>query len=235
MRKFWICTLLLSACLGCTPAVERTGSPSASTASTLDTEPYDCVMVLPIDVSGSMASLMKPGAKGLEFANTAINTYFHSRLGNNDLLVVSQLSGNRQAVVWQGAPRSLREDFSKFGDLGDAVLSQSNSAGSRIWDGLSDSLEIVMTDPRCWNDRTKVVLIVLSDMENTLIDSYSSERRLKDNLKALSKHGGICGLYFVSNEEVVRWRKNMREAGFKDHQYVVEPRAESKPRLPSFE
>ena len=68
-------------------------------------------------------------------------------MGNNDYLVVSQLSGNRQALLWQGSPRQLRNEFTNIGEWAKFMDKKSDIAGSRIWDGLSDSLEIVMTDP----------------------------------------------------------------------------------------
>ena len=105
------------------------------------------MLIMPVDESGSFNDKRKPGGKGLEFANRTITHYFQNRLGNNDYLVVSQLSGNRQALLWQGSPRQLRNEFTNIGEWAEFMDKKSDIAGSRIWDGLSDSLEIVMTDP----------------------------------------------------------------------------------------
>src|SRR5947209_2637790 len=84
--------------VGCTPAQPERGD--APGEPTFNREPYDHVLVLLVDKSGSFRDLMKPGGKGLAFANDAVNHYFRDRAGMNDHLIVAQLSGNRQSVIW---------------------------------------------------------------------------------------------------------------------------------------
>lgn len=196
------------AAIGCTPVAEHTGK--VQSASPLTREAYDYVLIMPVDKSGSFQTLMKPGGKGLEFANRTITHYFQNRIGNNDYLVVSQLSANRQALLWQGSPRQLRTEFTDIGEWAEMLDKKAAEGGSRVWDGLSDSLEIVMTDPSMWNNHTKVILIGLTDMENNLVDSYTSEQRLLRNLKAFAQHGGVIGLYFVAPNECIRWRDSLQ-------------------------
>ena len=216
---------------GCTPVVQQTASDSSP--SPIGREPYDYALLVAVDKSGSFVSLMRPGGKGLEFLNDTITHYFHGRLGNNDCLIVTQLSGNRQALLWQGSPRQMRNEFSNSAEFSEFIEKKSDAAGSRIWDGISDTLELAMSDPNLWNGRTKLVLACLTDMENNLVDSYTAEKRLMDNLKAFAKKGGVVGLYFVGTAETTLWRKKLSECGFRD--FVVEPSIASTPRRLSFE
>lgn len=233
MRKSCIpiLSLMMAVCIGCTPATDQ--GPAAQAPNPLAREPFDHVLILSVDKSGSFYDLMKPGGKGLELANNTITHYFQNRLGNNDYLVVSQLSANRQSLLWQGSPRQLRSEFGNIGEWAEFVDKKSNSAGSRVWDGISDSLEIVMTDPSMWNAHTKVAYVGLTDMENNMVDNYTSEQRLMRNLKAFAKKGCVIGLYFVGTQETILWRQKLQECGFKD--FVVEPATSAKARFPSFE
>ena len=84
-----------------------------------------------------------------------------------------------------------------------------------------------------WNSHSRVVLVCLSDMENNVVDNYTSEQRLMRNLKEFAKKGGVIGLYFVGTRETIYWRQKLQEIGFKD--FVVEPATTAKPRFPAFE
>ncbi len=229
MRKF--CAFLLILAAGCTPATEKRGPEGGP--SPIDRDPYEYVLLVAVDKSSSFDTLMKPGGRGLEFLNDTVTHYFQNRLGSNDCLIVTQLSGNRQAVLWQGSPRQLRTEFSSSADLAEFIDKKSDVNGSRVWDGLSDTLELAMSDPNICNGRTKVVLVALTDMENNLVDTYTSEKRLMDNLKAFAKKGGVCGLYFVGTPETKIWRSKLAECGFRD--FVVEPSVAANPRRLSFE
>lgn len=225
----WLLTLLV----GCTPADTQDSPDSPAQPPILVREKYDTVLIMAIDRSGSFVSLMKPGAKGHEFMNRSIGHYFQKRNGCNDYLVVSLLGGTRQCVAWQGKPREMREDFTGIRDWEEFMEKNSDSRGSRIYDGLSDTLEIVMTDPSMWNDHTKVVLIGITDMENNLVDSYSTEGRLAQNLRAFGRKGGSVGLYFVRPDLAVEWRRKLQDYGVRN--FVVEPSTTARPMIPGFD
>ena len=226
----WVCCIL-AACVGCTPATqEQAGEPAASP---FNREPYDHVLILAVDESESFKDLMKPGGKGIEFANAAVEKYLSDRAGQNDYLVVTSMCGNFQSILWAGSPHTLREEFADIGVWAELLQRKADAKGSRIWDGLSDSLEMVMSDPTMWNSHTRVAVIAITDMQNNLVDNYTSQQRLETALKAFAKGGGVIGMYFVETQETIRWRQKLPTMGFKD--FVVSPAAESKPHLPSFE
>ncbi len=228
---FLVLLIVSAALVGCTPVADK-GGPDA-TPSPLAREPYDYALLVAVDKSGSFDALMKPGGKGLAFLNDTVDHYFRGRLGNNDCLIVTQLSGNRQAILWQGSPKQLRTEFASSTDWAEFLDKKAAGGGSRVWDGLSDTLELAMTDPYIWNGKTKVVLIGITDMENNLVDSYTAEKRLTDNLKAFAAKGGTAGLYFVGVNETTLWRRKLGECRFRD--FVVEPSVAANPRRPSFE
>ncbi len=234
MRRLLLLNLLLLALIcGCTRV--GTDTDVDDDVGKITTEPYETVLILMYDRSGSMVEFNKPGGKGFEVGNRLVRKFLMGRAGGNDLLVIGQLSGNKQVICWQGSPRAMREDDLTERELGDAVIRDGDNGGSRLWDGLSDVLELSMRDKRIWNGKTKVILAAMTDLENTLVDSYSSEKRIKDNLKAFAKGGGAAAFYFVKLSEMPRWTKIVDDSGFRPGRFVVAHDRVPHPDMPSFE
>jgi hypothetical protein len=225
--------LLITGCTRATPGGSGVPEPNDAPESPLARDQYDYVLLIAVDKSTSFVDLMKPGGRAFEFMNKTISSYFHHRISNNDYLIVSVLSGSRQSIVWTGAPGAIRADFTKMSDFGEFLDQKSDAAGSRIWDGLADCLDLAMSDPTIWNPRTRVIMIALTDMECNLVDNYTSEQRLLTAFKKFADHGGQVGLYFVGQRETFEWRTKLRECGFKNP--IVEPATTTQPPLPNFE
>lgn len=227
-----ITIILLTTIVGCTPVGPNAGASSDQPiVSPLTRDQFDQVLVVLIDKSESFKDLMRKDGAGTRFLYDSVDHYFQARLTNNDILIVAQMSGNRQALLWQGSPIHLRQRFNGPAELSDELEKKSAPGGSRIYDAISDSIELILSDPSMIKSR--LCFIVLSDMEQTLQDNYSTNQRLDQNLTALAKRGGVLGLYFVSTAECTKWRQKLTQFGFKD--FVVEPSIHERPRLPSWE
>jgi hypothetical protein len=195
-------------------------------------EQYENVLVVLVDESGSFKELMKPDGAATKFLYDTVDHYFQARLASDqDLLIVAQLSGNRQALLFQGSPRDFRQRYSSAATFSQELERRSSGGGSRIYDGISDSIEFILNDPNLAT--AHLCLIILSDMEQNLQDGYTTNQRLENNLKAFVQRKGVMGIYFAEPQECIKWRQKLQKLSMRD--FVVEASIHENPRRPKFE
>jgi len=199
-------------------------APDESVVS--DGRDYDRVVVVGIDLSGSFLDLMAEKGKAWEFLLRVIDRYL--RGNGNEKLILVQLSGNSDALIWDGTPSQLRKDFSDQEAFRRFLISKANTSASRLHDGITDALEYLTALPGI-TAKSKCALLVLSDMD----DNHSapdSERRLVQALTDFGKRGGSVGMYFVDQPFVSKWRTNLKSSVKNS---VVASRIEAQPPMPS--
>jgi hypothetical protein len=194
-----------------------------------DGREYERVVVVGIDLSGSFLPLMADQGKAWEFLQKVLAIYLRGN-GSQKLILV-QLSGNRNALLWDGTPAQLRKDFPDPESFRKHLQSKADVNASRLFDGISEALEYLATLPGV-TAKTKLALLVMSDMEDNF-SAPGSEQRLIAGLREFGKRGGAVGLYFVNHQYVPRWRAALQTAGVRHH--VVESQIVASPTLPSFD
>ena len=90
---------------GCSPRRSR-----AEEAHGFEQQRVDSILILVIDLSGSFMELFKPDGKASAHLLEAIQNYFQARVGRstNDRLIIAQISGAQQPIVFEGSPADLR-------------------------------------------------------------------------------------------------------------------------------
>lgn len=175
---------------------------------------------------------MTNDGKAYEFALTVMDRYFRDRIGTADEVIITQLSGNVKPMIWQGTPIQLRADFDDADAFKAFLTKKADTSGSRIMDGISDTIEYVLEQPGVLKGKKKVCLLALTDMEDN-INTVKSLPRFKRDLKLLAEAKAACGFYWVTQTLVHDLKVNLTDAGFTH--YVVEPEFKTNPTLPTFE
>ena len=180
---------------------------------------YGMIIVIVFDMSGSFDDLIYK--KGYPFAMAVVDRYFRNRIGSNDRLIISQISApGMKSLLWDGKPSSLKRDFASADKFKEFLRKKSNPAGSRLYDGISESMEYLISYPGVAEGKTSTAVFVLSDLDDNCSDPAKGKMRLLKNLAEYSKVKGSIGFYWVEDRFVPPWRQHMKESGIKH--YVVE-------------
>ncbi len=189
-------------------------------------------VTLIIDLSGSFQHQMANEGHAYRFIQDLCDKYFLNSLGTNDRLIIGQISGEGDALLWEGTPLALRHDFPTPESFRDFLLARSNLNGSKVTESLVKTLDYLL-DRSPTTTSTRRALFVLSDMDENASDPTMDEKRAVELIRDYSKSGGVVGMYFVHQTLVGRWRENLRQAGLAN--FFVESDIVSRPTLPSFE
>jgi hypothetical protein len=171
--------------------------------------------------------------KAHRFLLLLVERFFRDRIGSNDKIVIAQVSGAEKSLLWDGSPRALRQEFPNAEAFRDFLLAGSNPAGSRVHDGIADTVDYIMDYPGVANGQTKSALFVMSDMDDNFPEAEASKARLLRSLAVYSSRGGVVGFYWVNQTLVSVWRKGLAEAGF--GRAVVESEIAAEPLIPTFD
>ncbi len=211
--------------IGCQKRIE-----TGPTVFEVDQNDYQMNIVL--DLSGSFLPMMAENGKAFQFVQMVIDKYFRDRIGTNDRIVIAQISASNRPMLWEGTPLSLRRDFPTPEKFRDFLLSKANPNGSRVYEGLGKSLAY-LTDSSGTSTSAKKAVFVLSDMLDNATDSAVTQDEAVNVLARISKEGGVIGMYYVDQNEVLRWRELLRNAGAKN--FCIESEIVGRPNLPNFE
>lgn len=187
-------------------------------------------VVLVVDTSGSFKKPMLAEGKAFRFATSVIEKHFRHRIGTDDRLVISQVSGTTRNMIWEGRPLDLRRDFKTPEAFRDAVMERAAPHSSLINLGLANTLNYVMSDPRVASGETRVAVFVLSDLIETGPDKEESERTLDEALAKFGQAGHVFGAYYVDQLLLDEWRKRIQQSGIRE--YRIEPDFVGDPELP---
>ncbi len=194
--------------------------------SPFEQEPCDFVLLIAVD-----GDFIKEKTKAYELVTHAIDKYFHDRIGGHDQVIISQLSGNQRPLLWQGTAHQLRREFPSQEAFRQFLVSHCD-AGSRINDGIAESIEYVMRTNSIANGKAKSVALILSDMIDDQPNSADNDSRLMNALISYGRRGSI-GFYFVDQVRMADVQKKMEQAGFRFS--CLECDIHGHPALPNFE
>src|ERR1051325_206552 len=124
----------------------------------LGREDSEFLVVIAVDMSGSFADYMTRDGKGYEFTMRVADRYFRNSIGSGNRIVIAQLSATNRALLLDGTPVDLRQMFPSATEFRDNLLKKSNPFGSRIYDGIADAFDYVLSDPGVINGKTKAAV-----------------------------------------------------------------------------
>ena len=211
------------------------GGPRRTDATTemFGQEDSDYVLAIVLDMSGSFSHLMADDGKAYDFALAVMDRYFRNGDGLNDTMVIAQISGTDESLLWQGSPLELRRDFPTADDFRRFLLANVDPNGSRVNEGLTNVVDYIAANPRVAGGNARSAVFVLSDMLDNGGDSDTTARQLDASLAAYGNRGGRVGLYYVNQSLVPDWNRRLQQAGIRS--YCVECEIVGNPRLPEFD
>jgi hypothetical protein len=216
VKRFSI--LLLTCILGCQER-QTTVEPM------LGDNKSEYVVTLVVDMSGSFDQMMTEGGYAYQWALRLIDRYFKDRIGNADRLIISQISANETALLWEGSPHELRKTFGTPKAFAQFLRERSHPAGSSVHKAIADSIEYMIDRPH-----QRSALFVLSDMSDT--GPADGREKAVDMLRKFGQQGGVVGLYYVAPPFVAGWKADLANAGVRES--CVESIIVANPRFPSF-
>jgi hypothetical protein len=234
MPRFVISRAVLIAALGlpCGGCIE---SQSTTNPAPFEEQELDAALAIVCDMSGSFNSTWDDKAYPL-FLDIS-DRFFQGAMGTKSRLVISQLSGGDQVLLFEGTPNDLRRQFRNPQELGQFLKEKADPSSSRVYESTHRTLDYVGTLPGVGPD-TRLLTVILSDMLDSGPDSSSSqaaEQQLKDSLHRYQARGGAVALYYVAESERGRWTDYLQEAGFSTGRFRIESDLTSSPVLPDFE
>jgi hypothetical protein len=173
------------------------------------------VLTIAVDMSGSFKKFMAEDGKAWSFVCQVVDKYFRDRLGHSDKLILAQLSGSEQSLLWRGTPLELRQEFPSASAFHDWLAAHADPHGSRIYDGIAQAVEYTLSDPVMTSGNGKAAVFILSDMRDTAKNRKQARERVIKALAEVASRDGVIGLYYVDVPLVRKWRKVLNDAGIR--------------------
>lgn len=200
-----------------------------------EAEQLESCLAIVVDMSGSFDHEWEERAHPLLL--DLMDQFFIEALGGESRVVLCQMSGNEDVVLFEGSPSDLRQQFPTPTALADFLTQKSDPGGSPIYRTTDRAISYVASMPAV-GEKTRLMTVILSDLEETA--AYGQPRtdaglKMLTTLRRYQRMGGGLALYFVSEAEQPRWQKILAAAGFEPGSYVIENHLVAKPRLPQFD
>jgi hypothetical protein len=193
------------------------------------------VLTIVLDLSSSFSELMAEDGKAWSFVCQVIDKYFRDRIGQNDKLIVAQLSASDRALLWYGTPLQLRQEFASGSAFRDWLVSKADPSGSRVYDGIVQAVGYTLADPIVSSGKGKSAVFILSDMVDNGSGAVEGREKAIRALAEVGKSGGVVGLYYVDVRHCSLWNQLLRDAGIPASNLHVEADIVGHPVLPYFD
>ena len=188
------------------------------------------VVSILFDMSGSFRHMMADDGKAYAFCLQVIDRYFKEKIGSNDKIVISIISGSDRSLLWEGRPLDLRKDFPTREAFRTFLVTNGNVGGSLVHDAITQTVEYMLDED---NPDRKSAVFIVSDM----LDSAGQHKSLEKATEVLSTYadaGGIIGIFYCDPKLCGFWKEKLKSAGFKSGQFRVESGIVGRPKLPTF-
>lgn len=219
------CLWSLGGCIRKTHSVHRPA---------FETKSLEACLVIAVDLSGSFAHDF--GERAYPMVLGLMESFTDQSMGGDCKIVLSQMSGHDQIILFEGSPDELRHRFRSPEAMGDFLRQHSDPKHSPVYVATRATIDYVNAMPDV-TDQTRTVTVLLSDMVDSEIDQPTKSREGYRMLAALTRYresGGNLALYYVAQDEVWRWNEIIARAGFEPGQYAINNALNSNPELPSF-
>jgi hypothetical protein len=187
----------------------------------------DYVMVVVLDLSGSYERLMLDDGKAWKALTSMVRKFYKERMGENDKLIIAQISAVPVAPLWEGSPKAFGKSFPTGDAFRQFLKAKSNPNGSRVHDSITDAIDYALP---LVSGSGRAGLFIFSDMDDNL-SKPGSEERLVKAMGAFGQKNGAVGIYWCDMPLTPRWRGNVQRAGVRH--WVVESEINAEPQLPS--
>lgn len=226
--KYMLLMIVLSTSVLLSGCIER---PIAKKHKPFDVVELESCLCLLIDMSGSFGTSWEDRAHKLFLQ---LLDAVSADAGAESRVVIGQLSGNDQVVLFEGRPNELRRKFRSPEDLNSFLLEHADPSASKVYDSTRKMVDYAAALNGV-TDQTRMVTVVLSDMADNTQDENLRELAREEVLKSLKEYrerGGGLALYFVAPDEAKHWNLLLQEAGFGTGEFVIETSLSESPRLP---
>jgi hypothetical protein len=225
-RRGFIGTAMALLAGGCTPVAEEGEKTFIESES-------EYVLAILFDLSISFLEMMAEQGMAFRFALAVLNRYFSDRSGLHDQIILAQISGQEQALLWQGSPIEMRKKFPSPKQFRDFLVQHSDPNQSLVYEGITSCLRHLMTDSRVRQKQVKSALLVVSDMVEFGPDVVGARKKMIEALQDYGKCGGVLGLYYVHSKKAPLWEEWLRtKSGIRE--FRVESKINEIPDLPNF-
>ena len=200
-----------------------------------EVDELDAVLAIIIDLSGSFAGSWDDKAYPL-FLNL-MDRFFTGAAGSESRVIIGQLSGNDDVLLFQGTPSELRTRFQSPEELNAYLSEHSNPRSSPVFKATRRAVDYVASMPDVTNN-TRSLVVVLSDLVDSETNPQSRTNSGHAMVEALQRYrakGGGLAFYYVDQNEEDRWHRIMTKSGYTPGTYVIENEIVENPTLPSFE
>jgi hypothetical protein len=184
----------------------------------------DAVLAIDFDVSGSFANELD---EAWQFLISTVEIFFRDRQGQgfNDLLVLAQISGTPESILFSDTPAEFRRKFKTAADF-KRLFNGLDTTQSRVHSSLADTINhVTALKPG------RSLVIGLTDLEDS---EPGSMPKLQEALRRYGKGGksGSIGIYWTN--------PNLKDAyatllSVSVRHSVVMHRKEGKPLIPRFD
>ncbi len=223
-----LCVSCLFPLVGCIKKTHTVRRPA------FEAKPLEACLVIAIDLSSSFAHDF--GERAYPMVLGLMESFTDQSMGGECKIVLSQMSGHDQVVLFEGSPGELRYRFRSPEAMASFLKEHSDPKRSPVYVATRETIDYVIAMPDV-TDQTRTVTVLLSDMVDSEIDQPTKSRegfRMLDSLTRYRESGGNLALYYVAQDEVWRWNEIISRAGFEPGQFVINNALNSNPELPSF-
>lgn len=189
-------------------------------------------LAITIDMSGSFSTSWEGRAHQLFMQ--LLDAHFSAGAGAEARVVIGQISGADEVVLFEGQPRELRQKFKTPESLNDFLLEHAETSSSRVYESTRKMVDYVGSINGV-TDETRLITVVLSDMADNTQDPDERESlqlQLVESLKQYQQRGGGLALYYVARDQAGHWNQILRDSGFGAGEFVIETVLSESPQLP---
>lgn len=222
-----VLVILVAAFSGC----QKRSAGSAAPPPFRD-DKVEYVLTFVLDLSKKYSQHMGEDARSYNFFQKVSEKFFRQRMGEDDRILISQMSGRERALIWEGKPTSMRRHFPTSLAFNQFLERKSDPSGARVYAALADTFEY-LAKRHDVDTETMMLTVILSDMIDISDGNTEEDRaRMIDSLRNYRVAGGQLVLYWVDPSKVDEWDEILDEAGFPPRIWMdfVED-----PEIPEFE
>lgn len=198
-------------------------------------EELDAALAVVVDMSGSFRNDWDDRAYKLFLQ--LMDRFFTEGMGSESRVVLGQISGNSNVILFEGTPAEVRSRFRSPDELNEFLKQNTEPNSSPVYEATERMVTYMSTMPGV-TERTQLLTVVLSDAIDSEPDATLRSQKghkMIDALKRYQQQRGGLALYFVSQDETSRWQLILGNAGFTSGQYVIQHEMVANAQLPRFD
>ena len=201
--------------------------------SSFEAANIDYLAVMAINMSTDFRRSMERDDAAFKHVLAVVDTFNRHTVGSEARLVMTQVSGVGNTLLWEGTPRQLRQQFATAKDFRRFVLDKKAGKPEAI-KGLVTTTKYLLNHEALDNPDCKPALFIISDAQDQreYAETFKDCAELAKNFTKISSRKGVCGWYFVDDANLDWAKEIVQRSGFSD--YRVEADIVRRPSVPRF-